>query len=123
MSRRHLDDHWVHELAGTTPPKPSSTTAAHLDRRQSERVSLGAKVRYMSEAPESVEVEAQLLDISKKGCRIDTGSVLEVGTRIRLILQLNDGQEPLSLVSAMVCWNDAHATLGEQSDYTAFRLA
>src|SRR5689334_5394234 len=78
MSRRHLDDHWVHELAGTTPPKPSSTTAAHLDRRQSERVSLGAKVRYMSEAPVAVEVEAQLLDISKKGCRIDTGSVLEV---------------------------------------------
>ena len=147
--RRHLDDHWVNELTGKEPPKGGSQMAGHLDRREVERVSFNGKLTYTSEVLDWLPVEARLLDLSKKGCRVASGSLVEIGSRVTVTLKLNDGQEPLTLTNAVVCWNNKqeafgiqfpplsyeerlrlqklvlkYATLREQNyDYTAFRIA
>jgi hypothetical protein len=119
-----------------------------LDSRDSQRVPFHCPVSYTSqdEARPS-EKNGQLVDLSKRGCRI-LGPVLGVGSTTTITLDLNDGKGTLSIVGATVCWNDGYSfgvsfpvmpvddrhrlqelvlkfvTLkGARQDRTAFRLA
>ncbi len=130
----------VNPASGTTP-------AAHLDRREAERVPLCGHVTYVSEEAFSFQGEGQLLNVSKKGCRV-VGPVLAVGTHITISLKLGDGKPPLDLAAATVCWEDGYSfgvkfptireedrhrlqelvlkfatRRGSSEDHTAFRLA
>ena len=84
-----------------TPPKNAS---AKRDQREAERVSLYARVSYWSDAEARVS-HGQLVDLSKQGCRI-VGPVPPVGSSATLSLELEDGQSPLRLSGATVCWSD-----------------
>ena len=127
---------------------PASHPPAILDSREAQRVSFYCAVSYTSEdEARRSEKKGQLLDLSKKGCRI-LGPVLGVGCTTTIMLDLNDGNAPLSIVRATVCWNDGYsfgvkfpampvedrhrlqelvlkfATLkGTSQDHAAFRLA
>lgn len=118
------------------------------DSRDAQRVPFYCPVSYTSEdGARRSQKKGQLLDLSKKGCRI-LGPVLGAGSTTTILLDLNDGQAPLSIVGAAVCWNDQYsfgvkfptmpvedrhrlqelvlkfATLkGTSQDHTAFRLA
>jgi hypothetical protein len=124
------------------------SSSARLDSREAQRVPFYCPVSYTSEdeARRSTK-KGQLLDLSKKGCRI-LGPVLGVGCTTTITLELNDGKPSLNIVAATVCWNDGYsfgvkfptmsvedrhrlqelvlkfATLrGTSQDRTAFRLA
>jgi len=83
--------------------------AAMLDSREAQRVPFYCPVSYTSEdeAPPS-QKSGQLLDLSKKGCRI-LGPVLGVGCTTTIMLDLKDGKAVLSIVGATVCWNDGYS--------------
>ena len=118
------------------------------DSRDAQRVPFYCPVSYTSEdEARRSEKKGQLLDLSKKGCRI-LGPVLGIGSATTILLELNDGNPPLSIVGATVCWSDGFSfgvkfptmsvedrhrlqelvlklsTLrGTRQDRTAFRLA
>jgi hypothetical protein len=121
--------------------------AAHLDRREAERVPLSCHVTYVSEEDGFFRGEGQLVNVSKQGCRV-VGPVLGVGATITISLQVEDGKPSLNLAGATVCWEDGYSfgvkfspTRGEDrhrlqelvlkfatrrggsQDHTAFRLA
>ncbi|HKT35866.1 MAG TPA: PilZ domain-containing protein [Nitrospira sp.] len=119
-----------------------------VDSRDAQRVPFYCPVSYTNQdEARRCENKGQLLDLSKKGCRI-LGPVLAVGCTTTILLELNDGKTPLSIVGATVCWTDGFsfgvkfptmpvedrhrlqelvlklATLrGTSQDRTAFRLA
>ena len=76
-----------------------------LDRRQAQRVPLQVHVLYTSDQDEvPYDGEGRVQNLSKRGCQI-VGSVrLAQGSQVTLFLDLNDGQLPLCLPAATVCW-------------------
>src|SRR5690348_3086390 len=88
---------------------PKSNSTARLDSREAQRVPFYCPVSYTSadEACPSQQ-KGQLLDLSKKGCRI-LGPVLDVGCTTSLVLELKDGKSPLHIVGATVCWHDGYS--------------
>ena len=128
--------------------EPGKNPPGALDRREAERVPLFSHVSYTNDDQAVVSrEEGQLLNLSKKGCRI-VGPALGVGSRTTVALNLEDGKPPLSLAGATVCWNDGYsfgvkfpamavedrhrlqelvlkfATLkGSSQDHTSFRIA
>ena len=128
--------------------EPKKFSRTKLDSREAQRVPFYFPVSYTSEdEARRSQRKGQLLDLSKKGCRI-LGPVLTVGGTTTITLDLNDGKAALSVVGATVCWNDGYsfgvkfpsmpvedrhrlqelvlkfATLkGTSQDHTAFRLA
>ena len=85
---------------------PPSDRRGMLDARDAQRVPFYCPVSYTSEdEARRSERKGQLLDLSKKGCRI-LGPVLPVGSTTTILLELNDGNTPLSIGGATVCWSD-----------------
>jgi len=87
-----------------TATRPS----AALARREAERVTVSCHVSYVSEEEGFFQGEGQLLNVSKKGCRI-VGPVLAVGSVITISLNLQDGKPSLNLAAATVCWEDGYS--------------
>ena len=82
-----------------------STERPMLDRRHAQRVPLHVHVLYTSDQDEvPYDGEGRVQNLSKKGCQI-VGSVrLARGSQVTVFLDLNDGQLPLCLPAATVCW-------------------
>ena len=88
-----------------TAPRPERPV---LDRRHAQRVPLHMHVLYTSVGQEELPVdgEGRVRNLSKKGCQIVGTTPLLRGSLVTLSLDLRDGQPPLCLPSAMVCWTD-----------------
>jgi hypothetical protein len=80
-----------------------------MDSREAQRVPFYSPVTYTSEeAARRSQNKGQLLDLSKKGCRI-LGPVLGIGCTTTIMLDLNDGKASMTIVDATVCWNDGYS--------------
>jgi hypothetical protein len=87
-------------------PSRSHKTVSVTDARDAQRVSFYCPVSYTSEEEAlPSEKKGQLLNLSKKGCRI-LGPVLGKGCTTTITIDLNDKKPPLSIVGASVSWND-----------------
>jgi len=85
------------------------TPPAILDSREAQRVPFHCPVAYTSEdGARRSQKKGQLLDLSKKGCRI-LGPAVSIGSATTIILDLNDGKGSLRIVDATVCWNDDYS--------------
>src|SRR5215472_8695257 len=106
MKTRHLDRELAQELA--EPRQVTTNQAATiLDRREAERVPLQVHVFYASEDKGCLFTgEGRLRNLSKKGCQIDGTSQVVAGSRVRILLDLDDGKGPLCLTSATIIWSD-----------------
>lgn len=80
-----------------------------LDRRQAQRVPLELHVLYTSEHNAMpLDGEGRVRNLSKKGCHIVGTTPLAAGSRVTLSLDVRDGQPPLCLPGAIVCWTEGH---------------
>jgi hypothetical protein len=88
-----------------TAPRPERPV---LDRRHAQRVPLQAHVLYTSGGAEALpcDGEGRVRNLSKKGCQIVGNTPLVQGSLVTLSLDLGDGQPPLCLPGALVCWTD-----------------
>ena len=78
-----------------------------LDRRYAERVPIGYRISYSGEeGARIVKGEGILKDLSKTGCKILGAPTSSLGSRITLLLDLEDGQAPMRLTDALVSWID-----------------
>lgn len=50
----------------------------------------------------------QSLDLSRKGCRLETSVQVVAGTRVDLLLYLNDETMPILIQRATIRWAGAH---------------
>jgi hypothetical protein len=91
-------------LLSATVQKP----ARLLDRRHAQRVPLHVHVLYTSGGGEALpcDGEGRVRNLSKKGCQIVGSTPLVQGSLVTLSLDLGDGQPPLCLPGALVCWTD-----------------
>lgn len=83
-----------------------TTQKAHslLDRRYAERVPIRHRITYSGEeGARIITGEGALKDLSKTGCKI-VGATSSLGSRITLLLNLEDGQAPMCLADALVSW-------------------
>ncbi|HJS66849.1 MAG TPA: PilZ domain-containing protein [Nitrospiraceae bacterium] len=84
-----------------------NTQKAHslLDRRHAERVPTRHRITYFrEEGARIVTGEGALKDLSKTGCKILGMTTNPLGSRLTLILDLEDGQAPLRLTNVLVSW-------------------
>ena len=75
-----------------------NTQKAHslLDRRYAERVSIRYRITYFGEeGARIVAGEGALKDLSKTGCKILGVATNPLGSRLTLLLDLEDGQAPM----------------------------
>jgi len=78
-----------------------------LDRRYAERVPIGYRISYSGEeGARIVKGEGILKDLSKTGCKILGATTSSLGSRITLLLDLEDGQAPMRLTDVLVSWID-----------------
>jgi len=76
-----------------------------LDRRYAERVPIRYRISYSGEeGARTVPGEGTLKDLSKTGCKILGPSTSSLGSRLTLLLDLEDGQAPLLLTDVTVSW-------------------
>jgi hypothetical protein len=92
-------------LLSATVQKPARPV---LDRRHAQRVPLHMHVLYTSGGAEALpcDGEGRVRNLSKKGCQIVGSTPLVQGSLVTLSLDLGDGQPPLCLPDALVCWTD-----------------
>ena len=86
-----------------------NTQKAHslLDRRYAERVPIRYRITYSGEeGARIVTGEGALKDLSKTGCKILGATTSSLGSRITLLLDLEDGQAPMRLTDVLVSWID-----------------
>jgi hypothetical protein len=85
---------------------PTSQKRPVLDRRQAQRVPLHVYVLYTSYGEEELpsDGEGRVRNLSKKGCQIVGTTCVVRGSLVTLSLNLDDGQPPLCLPGAIVCW-------------------
>jgi len=89
-------------LKNVSAGQPTTTQ----DSRDAQRVPFYCPVSYTSEdQARPSQHKGQLLDLSKKGCRI-LGPVLPAGCTTTIILELNDGKGNLKIPAATVSWSD-----------------
>jgi c-di-GMP-binding flagellar brake protein YcgR len=84
-----------------------NTQKAHslLDRRYAERVPIRYRITYSGEeGARIVTGEGALKDLSKTGCKILGVAMSPLGSRLKLILDLEDGQAPMRLTDVLVSW-------------------
>ncbi|MGH7221411.1 MAG: PilZ domain-containing protein [Nitrospiraceae bacterium] len=84
-----------------------NTQKAHslLDRRYAERVPIRHRITYFGEeGARIVTGEGALKDLSKTGCKILGATTSSLGSRITLLLDLEDGQAPMRLTDVLVSW-------------------
>jgi c-di-GMP-binding flagellar brake protein YcgR len=78
-----------------------------LDRRYAERVPIGYRITYSGEeGARIVRGEGILKDLSKTGCKILGATTSSLGSRLTLLLDLEDGQAPMRLTDVLVSWID-----------------
>jgi len=85
-----------------------TTQKAHslLDRRYAERVPIRYRITYSGEeGARIITGEGALKDLSKTGCKI-VGATSSLGSRLTLLLNLEDGQAPMRLTDVLVSWID-----------------
>ena len=76
-----------------------------LDRRYAERVPIQYRVTYSGEeGARIVTGEGALKDLSKTGCKIFGVAMSSLGSRITLLIDLEDGQAPMRLTDVLVSW-------------------
>jgi c-di-GMP-binding flagellar brake protein YcgR len=79
-----------------------------LDRRYAERVPIRYRINYSGEeGARIVKGEGALKDLSKTGCKILGATTSSLGSRITLLLDLEDGQAPMRLTDVLVSWIDS----------------
>lgn len=86
-----------------------NTQKAHslLDRRYAERVLIRYRITYSGEEDAQIVAgEGALKDLSKTGCKILGVATSSLGSRITLLLDLEDGQAPMRLTDVLVSWID-----------------
>ena len=73
-----------------------------LDRRYAERVPIRYRINYSGEeGARIVTGEGTLKDLSKTGCKILGATTSSLGSRITLLLDLEDGQPPMRLTDVL----------------------
>ena len=78
-----------------------------LDRRYAERVPIRYRISYSGEeGARIVKGEGTLKDLSKTGCKILGATTSSLGSRLTLLLDLEDGQPPMRLTDVLVSWID-----------------
>jgi c-di-GMP-binding flagellar brake protein YcgR len=76
-----------------------------LDRRYAERVPIRYRITYSGgEGARIVTGEGALKDLSKTGCKILGVATSPLGSRLTLLLDLEDGQAPMRLTDVLVSW-------------------
>jgi c-di-GMP-binding flagellar brake protein YcgR len=76
-----------------------------LDRRYAERVPIRYRVVYSgAEGARIVTGEGILKNLSKTGCRILGAATISLGSRLTLLLYLEDAQAPMRLIDTLVSW-------------------
>ena len=76
-----------------------------LDRRYAERVPTRYRITYSGEeGARIVAGEGALKDLSKTGCNILGAATSSLGSRLTLLLDLEDGQAPMRLTDVLVSW-------------------
>jgi hypothetical protein len=76
-----------------------------LDRRYSERVPIRYQIRYFGiEGARVVPGQGSLNNLSKTGCKILGSTTNSLGSRLTLVLHLEDGQAPLCFTEATISW-------------------
>ena len=106
-----LSDHSSEEHAGGVSMLRAiqRQQRTRLDRRQAQRVPLELHVLYTSEQGGfTCDGEGRVRNLSKKGCQLIGTTPLAAGSRVTLSLDLRDGQPPLYVSGALVCWTDGH---------------
>jgi c-di-GMP-binding flagellar brake protein YcgR len=89
------------------PSLKANNQKAHslLDRRYAERVPIRYRITYSGEeGARIVTGEGALKDLSKTGCKILDTTMVSLGTRLTLLLYLEDGQAPMRLIDVIVSW-------------------
>ena len=84
-----------------------NTQKAHslLDRRYAERVPIRYRITYFGEeGARIVTGEGALKDLSKTGCKILGAAPSPLGSRLTLLLDIEDGQAPMRLTDVIVSW-------------------
>ena len=80
-------------------------THSLLDRRYAERVPIRYRITYSGEeGARIVTGEGTLKDLSKTGCKIAGVATSSLGSRLTLLLDLEDGQAPMRLTDVLVSW-------------------
>ncbi|RPH80445.1 MAG: PilZ domain-containing protein [Nitrospiraceae bacterium] len=76
-----------------------------LDRRYAERVPLQYRITYFGEeGARIVAGEGAVKDLSKTGCKIMGVAPSPLGSRLTLLINLEDGQAPMRLSDVIVSW-------------------
>ena len=76
-----------------------------LDRRYAERVPIRYRVAYSgAEGARIVTGEGALKNLSTTGCKILGAATISLGSRLTLLLYLEDGQSPMRLIDTLVSW-------------------
>ena len=84
-----------------------NTQKAHslLDRRYAERVSIRYRITYFGEeGARIIAGEGALKDLSKTGCKILGAAPSPLGSRLTLLLDIEDGHAPMRLTDVIVSW-------------------
>ena len=76
-----------------------------LDRRYAERVPIRYRITYFGEeGARIVAGEGALKDLSKTGCKILGAAPSPLGSRLTLLLDIEDGHAPMRLTDVIVSW-------------------
>ena len=84
-----------------------NTQKAHslLDRRYAERVPIRYRTTYFGEeGSRIVPGEGALKDLSQTGCKILGLAPSPLGSRLTLLLDIEDGHTPMRLTDVIVSW-------------------
>jgi hypothetical protein len=84
-----------------------NTQKAHslLDRRYAERIPIRYRITYFGEeGARIVAGEGALMDLSQIGCKILGVAPSPLGSRLTLLLDLEDGHTPMRLTDVIVSW-------------------
>jgi hypothetical protein len=86
-------------------PKPMRPAYSSLDKRYTERLTIGCRVRYKGDISSQPHAGQGLTkDVSVSGCKIISDRPVTRGTLLSLTIDLPDGEGPLCLTSAHVVW-------------------
>lgn len=76
-----------------------------LDRRYADRVPLQYRVAYSgAEGARIVRGEGVVKNLSKTGCKILGTATISLGSRLTLLLYLEDAKAPMRLIDTLVSW-------------------
>src|SRR5512141_59603 len=84
-----------------------NTQKAHslLDRRYAERIPIRYRITYFGEeGARIVAGEGALMDLSQTGCKILGVAPSRLGSRLTLLLDLEDGHTPMRLTDVIISW-------------------